>query len=27
MGRETDIYFTETLWPDFSLDTVKKLIE
>lgn len=27
MGRETDIYFTETLWPDFSLETLNKLIE
>jgi len=27
MGRETEIYFTETLWPDFSLDTLEKIIE
>jgi undecaprenyl pyrophosphate synthase len=27
MGRETEIHFTETLWPDFSLDSLKKLIE
>jgi undecaprenyl diphosphate synthase len=27
MGRETEIHFTETLWPDFSLDTLKKIIE
>ncbi len=27
MGRETEIHFTETLWPDFSLDTLQKIIE
>lgn len=27
MGRETEIHFSETLWPDFSLDTLKKIIE
>lgn len=27
MGRETALYFTETLWPDFSLDTLQKVIE
>ena len=26
-GRETEIHFTETLWPDFSLDSLKKIIE
>lgn len=27
MGRETEIYFTETLWPDFSLESLKKIIQ
>jgi len=27
MGRETEIHFTETLWPDFSLETLEKIIQ
>lgn len=27
MGRETEIVFTETLWPDFSLEMLQKIIQ